>query len=112
MESKFYTFYQNNSGGSFDINFNDGIGKYVIVEAINSDNANDIAEKIGIYFDGCITGNDCDCCGDRWYRVSDNDANLNPMIYNDGVYFYIEKKKDRPIAIHYLDGKVEKFNFK
>jgi hypothetical protein len=60
----FYTFFQNNSGGHF-------IGPHtVIVEANDAAEANEIAEeKGGVYFDGVIRGMDCECCGDRWYRV-------------------------------------------
>ena len=53
---------QNNSGGSFDP---DG-GMETWVWARGSSQANLVAETHGIYFDGCATGNDCRCCGDRW----------------------------------------------
>ena len=66
---KFYFFDQNNSGGSFVVD--DKLCHRVIIEASNVDEAIDIAENMGIYFDGCSTGNDCECCGDRWYRPYD-----------------------------------------
>ena len=62
----FYVFRQNNSGGSWDIDELNGIGKIVIVEADNEDSAVEEAEKIGLYFDGVKKGLDCECCGDRW----------------------------------------------
>lgn len=48
-KAKFYTYYQNNSGGAFHNSEQNGIGEYVIIEANNHNQANDIAEKIGIY---------------------------------------------------------------
>jgi hypothetical protein len=61
--SKFYCFRQNNSGGQF-------IGDVVInIEADSAEEANEIALDNGIYFDGVEEDKDCECCGDRWYRV-------------------------------------------
>jgi hypothetical protein len=62
---KFYEFSQNNSRGSFQVT--DNLAHRVIVEAASEDDAIDIAENLGCYWDGCANGNDCDCCGDRWY---------------------------------------------
>lgn len=66
----FFTYVQNNSGGDFVTN--DSVAHYVIIEAVNAAQANEIAETIGIYFNGCDAGIDCYCCGDRWYPVRDN----------------------------------------
>lgn len=73
----FYQFRQNNSGGSFDepaIN--------VIVEASSAVEANEIAQQHGIYFDGCDSGTDCSCCGDRWSPASEYDASERPQVYD------------------------------
>lgn len=59
-----YEFRQNNSGGGFDID--EDVSVYVLIQATSYVEANNKAEDIGIYFDGCDTGRDCDCCGDRW----------------------------------------------
>lgn len=67
--NKFFEFSQNNSGGSFD-----GFARFVFIQARNADDANARAEKLGLYFDGCENGIDCDCCGDRWSRVYDEDG--------------------------------------
>lgn len=65
---KFYEFSQNNSGGSFHV---DGrLCHRVFIEANSQDEADEIAESIGIYFDGVEKGIDCSCCGDRWNRSS------------------------------------------
>lgn len=76
----FFTYRQNNSGGYFY-----GPAKYVIIEADNADEANRIAEDHDIYFNGCMTGMDCSCCGDRWYPCDDSDAEDQPMIYGDVI---------------------------
>lgn len=75
-KTKFYTFRQNNSGGSF-------IGNYIsyIIEAKDATEAEQIAEsQTDIYFDGCDTGQDCSCCGDRWSRYTDE--NEEPKIWD------------------------------
>ena len=81
---RFYEFVQNNSGGSFDTNHAKGIGQRVWIQATSADHANDVAEKIGLYFDGCTDGKDCNCCGDRWSRVDEHDAVENIPV-NDTV---------------------------
>ena len=68
----FYAFRQNNSGGTFTqpaIN--------VSVEADSADEANDIAESHGVYFDDDYEV-DCECCGERWYRATEWDACEEP----------------------------------
>lgn len=66
---KFYAFHQNNSGGRFTFDKKAGITHIVIIEAPNAEAANDRAEQIGLYFNGCDEGRDCNCCGDRWFQV-------------------------------------------
>ena len=81
---KWFTFPQNNSGGSFTIN--DDVDIYVIIQAHNAVEANELAQRIGIYFHGVNERFDCECCGDRWYSIwSDDDGNDVPMIYRDPV---------------------------
>ena len=46
----------------------------MFIEAESSDEAASIAEDLGCYWDGCDTGNDCPCCGDRWYRPWSSDG--------------------------------------
>ena len=64
----FYEFDQNNSGGSFDVT--DKLCHRLIIQASSEKEAIRIAEDMGVYFDGCEKGIDCDCCGDRWYSSS------------------------------------------
>ena len=79
----FFTFTQNNSGG-----FYTKPAKFVIIEAENPDEANSIAEDNGVYFNGCSNGNDCECCGDRWYRTEDYYAKDEPLIYGEKAELY------------------------
>lgn len=101
----FYTFNQNNSGGSFDFDKNRGITHYVIIEANDPEHANRRAEDIGIYFDGCESGEDCPCCGDRWYPTSEYYGDEIPKVYDTPVEEYqdIFFKEDHS-CVHYLDG--------
>ena len=70
-----WEFRQNNSGGSFDP---DG-GKYTIVWAVGPREADRIAQENDIYFDGCRSGRDCPCCGDRWSEIWGDDPDYDDM---------------------------------
>ena len=106
--STFFTFHQNNSGGDFIV---DGdVSYYVVVEAHNAEEANERAEKIGIYFDGCADGTDCPCCGDRWGRAWKNEGTNTPQIDGEivsqkspGVFSRIEGIF---CYVYYLDGTI------
>lgn len=63
---KLFCYRQNNSGGSFY-----EPAHKVYVEADSLDEAAEIADGVGIYFNGCDSGQDCNCCGDRWYYRAD-----------------------------------------
>lgn len=101
----FYTYDQNNSGGSFT-----GPAQYVIVEAKNAKYANFTAEEeLGLYFDG---DGDCHCCGNRWSEQwSDADGTIVPEIYGMSLskrkqvkgYFY-ETDKVPYTLIYYSNG--------
>ena len=67
-KQKFYNFTQNNSGGRLITN--DKLSHRVFIEAIDKEEAFSRAESVGIYFDGCDSGQDCSCCGDRWSRYA------------------------------------------
>lgn len=105
---KFYTFNQNNSGGRFDEN----LGQFVIIEAASKDEANDKAESIGIYFNGVVNGEDCPCCGDRWYPADDWDAGDTPLIYGkspediieEGELYFLKK-----ITVYYANGSIDTY---
>ena len=80
----YFKFRQNNSFGVFKGT------PLIFVQADNADDANRIAQDHGVYFNGVADGVDCDCCGDRWYPVSDDDAQDQPSSYGygGGVTFY------------------------
>jgi hypothetical protein len=92
---KWYMYNQNNSGGSFTIYPEQGIGETVWVQARNPEEADQRAQGIGLYFDGCDSGQDCDCCdsgqdcdccGDRWsaqntYWKGDDGETTEPYIW-------------------------------
>lgn len=55
----YFTYRQNNSYGRFT-----KPAILVVVIAVDTEEADEKAEKAGLYFDGA---GDCPCCGDRWW---------------------------------------------
>jgi|GEM_PF-938490 len=109
--SKFYQYRQNNSGDSILKSEKDGICEYVIIEALNADDANNRAEEIGLYFDGCDSGKDCRHCGDRWYRADEDDGDDAPAIYGEPLENMGDDSYVENCFIHYLDGTIMKVEF-
>jgi hypothetical protein len=110
---KFYTYRQNNSGGEFLVD--EKVAHTVIVEAPDALSANARAQAVGVYFDGCETGPDCSCCGDRWSRAYEGDDYNGcdaPSVYgedirNDGAkYAFDDVIGRKQVRIHYADGRV------
>lgn len=106
----FYHYSQNNSGGSFDFNKQKGITNHVVIEADNANEADSIAENIGLYFNGCDEGMDCACCGDRWYNAYGEGDDV-PKVYS--YILGVRNKKERGIGwmkdgyecvVHFKDG--------
>jgi hypothetical protein len=62
---KFYEISQNNTGGSWVTD--DKLCHRLYIEANSSTEADEIAEGLGCYWNGVDEGQDCPCCGDRWY---------------------------------------------
>lgn len=107
----FFHYNQNNSGSSFIID--DNVHINVIIEAKSAKLADRKAQKIGIYFNGCDDGTDCECCGDRWHPAYEDYGAEVPSIYdqplsnpapkdsmrwtNDGIRAYV----------YYADGRKE-----
>lgn len=99
----FYTFSQNNSGGSFIED--DRVTQYVIIEANSADAANALAEVYGLYFNGCDDGRDCPCCGDRWYRTWEGEGTEHPEIYGKPAADEFQSS-----IIYYQSGTVTRIN--
>jgi len=98
-----FTFSQNNSGGSFVYDEKRGLTHFVVIEAATAAEANARAEAIGLYWDGCDSGRDCECCGDRWYPA-DGEGDAEPLVYGepaDAVDLWsVWMKPGREIAVH------------
>ena len=113
-ETRFFTFGQNNSGGVF--NLTDDVTHWVIIEAGEATEANAKLEHLGGYFNGCESGRDCDCCGDRWSAQWEEDAGEpEPLIYGQTPAEYIADTsflwmpEGKEVVIHYADGRKEWF---
>lgn len=124
MTKRFFHFSQNNSGGSFVFSQEQGITHHVVIEAEDATDANVIAIMKGLYFDGCSTGQDCSCCGDRWSKVGEYSSDAGdevPTLYGEPLgqpkpeskFSFMSKgwmDAGRETAVHYADGRVEWFN--
>lgn len=102
----FYRFDQNNSGGCFHTD--DLVCIHVIIEAHRAAEANDLAEGLGIYFNGVEANCDCACCGDRWYPVwgqGDDEPRFPSVAYAEQ---YVEPGEVF-CRVYYLDGRVAEF---
>lgn len=106
----FFTYSQNNSHGV--MHRNDAVCDFVIIEADNAEEANDIANDNGIYFNGGFWGSDCDCCGDRWHDCCDYDGTDNPSIYDYDPIDYVSalvEPGDIYCRVYNKSGIIEEF---
>jgi hypothetical protein len=94
------------------------LAKYMVIEADNYNDANMIAEWVGIYFDGHRKGIDnCNSCGDRWRRHASNMiAYGNPIIEGYSIKrfmktdYYLFSRPATQVHIFYKNGNVRKFS--
>ena len=85
IQTKFYEFTQNNSGGYFDVDEN--VCHRVIIEAIDEKHAVALFEPMIENQSGS-----CSCCGDRWSPEYADEINLDEYKekgYSVGVYSII-----------------------
>lgn len=75
----FYRYRQSNPGGGFHYDPDRGLSVEVYIEADSAAQADERAERIGIYFDGVADHIDCNCCGDRWDRAHSPLGDDNPV---------------------------------
>src|SRR6266850_705363 len=63
------------------------VDHYVWVEAVDAEESDYKAQRIGLYFDGVDNNQDCSCCGDRWSSKSkyewNNKGQENPPTIED-----------------------------
>lgn len=100
----YFTYDQNNSGGTFDHDADAGIGYNVVVEAGDWEEADRRAQAIGLYFNGCDYGMDCPCCGDRWYSARGDKPDPEPMAYGKPI---TGGGWGLPTYIHHKGGRIE-----
>lgn len=99
----FYLFVQNNSGGIYNVDAEEGIGINVAFEANSEEEAIERAKDV-IYFDGVEKGFDCPCCGDRWsdyiWAEAETIEELNKQKYESWF-------DDSTMYVHMLDGTIK-----
>jgi hypothetical protein len=95
METKFYEFSQNNSGGHFDVDEN--VCHRVVIEATSADHAKRIFEPMIENQSGS-----CPCCGERWSSFGGEEIDLNKWKekgYEIGVYDHYKEPEKRWFAL-------------
>ena len=91
IQTKFYEFTQNNSGGYFDVDEN--VCHRVIIEAMDEKHAVALFEPMIENQSGS-----CPCCGDRWSPEYANAINLDEYKekgYSVGVYSHYQDAEQR-----------------
>lgn len=100
VETRFFVFSQNNSGGYFIKN--DDVSSYVIIEATNHKDAQSKAEDIFENYSEY-----CECCGERW------DTDMNYVDSYVGIPDELQIIKcvgmDEAI-IYYIDGSKARYD--
>ena len=102
MNSKFYFFGQNNSGGYYVED--DVVGESVVFEADSSEDANKRASNKGVF--GYYS---CSCCGERFteqFEYENEGFKSVEDAFNDNTFY-----KGKSCVVHYKNGKVERMNF-
>ena len=110
VETKFYTFNQNNSGGYFVKSDEFGVCEYVIIEAINAESAFNRLKEIGENVSGFMDY--CGCCGERWSDwIDDDEGTKEPMIYDEPVKTTKKGDYRESCFVHYFNKTFKKYNF-
>lgn len=96
MKTKFYEVTQNNSGGSFDVDAT--VCHRLFIEANSENEADEIAENLGCYWNGVENDRDCSCCGDRWYgSIEVKLEDINTKWKGHEIYEWLDKKRGNVI---------------
>ena len=101
---KYWTWRQNNTGGSFVRNAE--VAELVIVEAITPGEAEEKAASVGIYYNGCDDGMDCPCCGDRWYPADEEGTEVPEYYGTPIVEFDSVRDKSHDVILHTREGEI------
>lgn len=111
IETKFYTYNQNNSGGYFVEDEKHGVCETIIIEAENASSAYFKLNEIGKNVDGFWDF--CNCCGERWWDENDDDEGTEtPTIYGEKIEGMTKDMFREKCFIHYFDGEIKKVVFK
>lgn len=104
---KYYTFYQNNSGGEYIRSPRHGVGEYIIIQAPDAEQAKAKFRTIGESVLGFR--NYCPCCGERWYEesVTEEEGTLEPTLYGEPVSEFKPSFWRAKAYVHYYDGTLE-----
>jgi hypothetical protein len=93
---RWFEWSQNNSGGSFVVDKK--LCHRLFIEAEDEHAAEQKAFELGVYYDGCADGIDCNCCGDRWYSP---DELTFPLKYSDDITFITVEEYAQHLADKY-----------
>ena len=93
--TKFFHFWQNNSGGRFDVDDVVDEGG-VVFEAKDAKEANKRAKKAGVF-----SRSFCECCGPRFFTCSEAEKGFDSV--EEAV------SSDRPVVVHFKDGTSKRF---
>ena len=94
----YYTYKQNCASSNLIHDPENGITEYVIIEAFSNIHADEIAQNIGIYFDGVCFHGDDRTYGDRWEYQKQFEGTLVPEIYGKPANLSLSN-----VSIHYLE---------
>lgn len=109
IETKFFTFHQNNSGGYFITDDEHGICETVIIEAVSANEAWNKLNKIGENVPNMHSF--CSCCGKRWHYCYDEGTD-QPEIWGESVETAKASTFRNKTFVHYFDGTIKVFNHK
>lgn len=100
INTKFWTKTQNNSGGIFDHDAENGIGYAICVEATDKKHA---AQRLEEIIESYPASYDCPCCDSRWPTYIWEDGSETPERYGRPL----TGGSGIPSYVHFLDGRIE-----
>jgi hypothetical protein len=98
MSAGYFSFSQNNSGGVILTDDTKGIGEYVYIWANSFGEANDKADKIGLF-----NLPYCECCGERFYSL----WHSNPLHNGDSESLF-STYEQVTVFFHLPTGEIKK----